>query len=44
MIYMTEAAGNRNWTLEAAAPGDLTRKGWSRDTVKVGDQITVDGF
>jgi hypothetical protein len=40
-IHITEAAGNRNWTLEAAGPGDLTRKGCSRDSVKVGDQITV---
>jgi hypothetical protein len=43
MIHMTEA-GNRAWTLEAASPDDLTRKGWSRDTLKAGYQITVQGF
>ena len=43
MIHMTEA-GDRAWTLEAASPDDLTRKGWSRDTLKAGDQITVQGF
>ena len=43
MIHMTEA-GDRAWTLEAASPDDLARKGWSRDTLKVGDQITVQGF
>jgi hypothetical protein len=43
MIHMTEA-GDRAWTLEAAGPDNLTRKGWSRDTLKIGDQITVQGF
>jgi hypothetical protein len=43
MIHMTEA-GDRAWTLEAASPDDLARKGWSRDTLKIGDQITVEGF
>jgi hypothetical protein len=40
----TETNGDRNWTLEAASPSELAQKGWSRDTLKVGDQITVDGF
>jgi hypothetical protein len=43
-IHLTGANGNQNWTLEAASPTELTRKGWSRDTLKVGDQITVEGF
>jgi hypothetical protein len=42
-IQMTDGA-NRTWTLEAASPDDLARKGWSRDTLKTGDQITVEGF
>ncbi len=44
MIHMTEANGSQSWTLEAASTGDLARKGWTRDTLKVGDQITVEGF
>jgi hypothetical protein len=44
MIHMTEASGNQNWTVEAASPAELGRKGWSRDTLKMGDQITVEGF
>lgn len=35
---------NRSWTVEAASPADLARKGWSQDTLKSGDQITVQGF
>jgi Family of unknown function (DUF6152) len=42
--YATETNGDRTWTLEAASPSELAQKGWSRDTLKVGDQITVDGF
>ena len=34
-----------NWKLELGSLGMLTRfGGWSRDTVKRGDQITVDGY
>jgi hypothetical protein len=40
----TETNGDRTWTLEAASPAELAQKGWSRDTLKVGDQIAVDGF
>ena len=39
-----EANGVQNWTLEAASPGDLAGKGWSQDTLKIGEQITVQGF
>jgi hypothetical protein len=45
MIHMTVSeGGDKNWNLEAASPSDLARKGWTRDTLKAGDQITVDGF
>lgn len=32
-----------NWNLELASPNVLVRQGWSRHTLKVGDQITVQG-
>jgi Family of unknown function (DUF6152) len=38
------AAGDQDWTLEAAGPAELGRKGWTRNTLKAGDQITVDGY
>ncbi|PYU00841.1 MAG: hypothetical protein DMG38_06010 [Acidobacteria bacterium] len=35
----------RNWKLELGSLGMLTRfGGWTRDTVRRGDQITVEGF
>jgi hypothetical protein len=32
-----------NWNLELASPNVLVRQGWSRHTLKVGDQVTVEG-
>ena len=29
------------WGLEGTAPGELTRKGWARESLKVGDKVTV---
>ena len=33
-----------NWGCEAASPGSLHRQGWNRDSLKVGDQVIVDGY
>jgi uncharacterized protein DUF6152 len=32
-----------NWAMEMANPNRLMREGWSRDTLKVGSKITVEG-
>src|SRR5262249_44846522 len=32
-----------NWNLELASPNVLTRSGWTRTSLKVGDQVTVSG-
>lgn len=32
-----------NWAFEMGAPAVLTRSGWKRSSVKIGDIITVDG-
>jgi len=32
-----------NWNLELASPNVLVRAGWTRTSLKVGDQITVNG-
>lgn len=31
------------WTLEMGGPNALLRLGWKRDSLKVGDRVTVDG-
>jgi hypothetical protein len=32
------------WQCEGGAPNTLTRNGWSRDSLKFNEQITVDGW
>jgi len=32
-----------NWGIEMGSPNILMRSGWRRDTMKVGDVVTVDG-
>src|SRR5262245_21777816 len=32
-----------NWNLELASPNVLRRNGWKRDSLNVGDEITVEG-
>ena len=32
-----------NWTLEMGGPNALLRLGWKRDSLKVGDTVTVEG-
>jgi len=34
----------KHWTLEMGNPAALTRAGWNRNTLKMGDQITVDAW
>ena len=33
-----------NWVFESAGPTALERRGWNRNTLKVGDRITVVGY
>jgi hypothetical protein len=33
-----------NWVFETAGPNTLVRRGWNRNTLKVGDRITVVGY
>ena len=33
-----------NWEFELGSPNGLARRGWTRTSMKVGDQIIVDGY
>jgi hypothetical protein len=33
-----------NWELELGSPNGLTRAGWTRNSLKVGDTVTVEGY
>ena len=45
-IFINVQNGNsvRNWAVELESPVDLGRAGWSRDTVKPGEALTVQGI
>jgi uncharacterized protein DUF6152 len=38
-----EQGALQHWQCEGGAPNTLTRNGWSKDTLKFGDDITIEG-
>jgi Family of unknown function (DUF6152) len=43
-VDVKDESGNvTTWNLELASPNVLTRQGWTRHSLNVGDQITVEG-
>jgi len=44
-IDVKDDKGNTvNWGCEGAGPGALTRRGWKKGDVKLGDTLIVDGY
>src|SRR5262245_15481027 len=44
-IDVKDERGNvQNWGMEMGSPNLLVRSGWNRDSLKVGDVVTVEGF
>ena len=42
-LDVTDDSGNiTNWALEMGPPNGLERSGWTRNTMKVGDEVIVD--
>lgn len=44
--YIDVSAGGKvtNYAVEGGTPNSLQRNGWKRDSLKVGDTVTVQGF
>ena len=43
-IDVTDEKGKvTNWAMEMGSPNGLTRAGWTRNTMKAGDKVTVEG-
>ena len=43
-IDVTDAAGKvTNWAMELGSPNGLMRNGWTRNTLKIGDAVNVEG-
>jgi hypothetical protein len=44
-LDVKDAAGTVvNWELELGSPNTLIRYGWKRDALKIGEQVTVEGY
>ena len=44
-IDVTNAKGDvQNWALEMGSPNGLMRRGWTRDSMKIGDVVNVSGW
>ena len=44
-IDVKDAGGaTNNWEFELGSPNGLMRKGWTRNSLKEGDKISVDGY
>jgi len=44
-FYLDVTEGDKvvNWGMEMGSPNGLMRQGWTRNTLKVGDQVSVEG-
>ena len=42
-IDVKDESGTHTWNLELASPNVLSRNGWTRRTLNIGDEITVQG-
>jgi Family of unknown function (DUF6152) len=43
-VEVRDAGQSQTWRLEGEAPAALMRAGWTKDTLKAGDRVTVHGF
>ena len=39
-----EGGKTTNWELELGSPNGLMRQGWTRNSMKIGDEVTVNGY
>ncbi|MEO6081200.1 MAG: DUF6152 family protein [Steroidobacteraceae bacterium] len=45
MLDVTNARGEKErWTVETTSPTYMRRSGWTRDMIKAGDHVIVDGW
>ena len=44
-VDVTDEGGKvTNWELELGSPNGLMRRGWTRNSLKPGDTVTVEGY
>ena len=42
-LDVKDAGSVQQWQCEGGAPNTLTRNGWSKDSLKSGDEVTIEG-
>jgi hypothetical protein len=42
-VDVKDETGVTNWNLELASPNVLTRNGWTRKSLNIGDEVSVEG-
>src|SRR5262245_46712981 len=43
-VDVADGTGKVTWNMELASPSALVRNGWTSRTLKVGDEVTVQGY
>src|SRR5262245_18534911 len=43
-IYVSQDGRVDNWALELGSPNGLMRRGWTRNSMQIGDTVTVSGW
>ena len=43
-VDVADKGATTHWAIEGGAPSTLYRAGWRKDSAKVGESVTVDGF
>jgi hypothetical protein len=44
-VDVKDASGKvTTWAMETLSPNALARQGWNRDSLKIGDEVTIEGF
>jgi len=44
MDVKDDSGKTTNWGMEMGSPNLLIRAGWNRNSMKIGDQVTIEGF
>ena len=44
MDVKDDKGATHNWHVELGSPNTLLRYAWKRDTLKIGDEVSVEGF
>ncbi len=44
MLVQTKGGDTEEWKVETNSPSILRRRGWSPDSIKIGEKITVEGW